>query len=141
MIMKIKCWAKLFSFIAFVLLGYSFLDAVMNPGRLPVVNSHVSEGVYTSTTNKVAGTFFISTYPATLHTVIISSYGSSNASFQFFDASRSTSGQPEVTSVFDGSSVSKVPITAPFNITTSSGLALVVTGTDPADITVVFRVR
>lgn len=141
MIMKIKCWAKFFSLYLFFILACSKIEAIMNPVKLPAPNSHVSEGVYTSTTTNVSGVFFISTYSATLYSVVITSYGSTDSNFQFYDASVSTTNQKEITSQFDSSSVTKLAYDGPFNITTSSGIAIVVNGTNPARITTIFRVR
>lgn len=143
MIMKIKChWYKELIFILFALVGFYVKgNAIMNPAKLPNVNQHVSQGVYTSTTSSVAGTFYISTYSAILHSVAISSYGSANATFQFYDASSNTSGQPTITSVFNAGTINPIDNPPVFNIATSSGLALVNSGTTPAQLTITFRVR
>lgn len=141
MIMKIKCWAKFFSLYLFFLLACSRIEAIMNPVKLPAPNSHVSEGVYTSTTTTVTGVFFISTYSATLYNFVITAYGSSDASFQYFDASVSTTNQKEITTQVDASSATKIDVDGPYNITSSSGIAIVVNGTTPPRVTTIFRVR
>lgn len=114
--------------------------AQMNPVRLPAVNQHVSETVYTSTGISAYGSLLVSTYPYALHTLVICSTGSSDSTVELWDTKVATNAvgailrMPAI-STFDPS------FGGIFDLFFSSGMVINSSGTIPAKVGIIGRVK
>lgn len=143
--MKLKA---LFIFLIFGLSQRAYSAWEKFPPNFPAINSKISEAIFISSANEGSNTrtpgveMMISSYPALLHSVIITS-GGINSQLEIFDASLSTLPTTNARRIanIDCSDLSgtQFPTTLLFDVAASSGLRINNGGDTPCRWSLIWR--